>query len=394
MLTRERSTQLDELLRLTVAALDIPAEIRAAAVAEYEAVAAWLRDSWPGVAGEIYPQGSIRLGTIVTPVTDGCDYDIDLVCRLWLTKDVSKRELKRIVGAALRDYIATRPPGSIRLKEGKRCWTLIYPGQRFHMDILPAIPNDEIKDSRDAIWLTDRQLVRWQPSNPIGYANWFKGRMTAETRRLLLAEAAVRGIDVEQVPPDSVKTALQQTVQALKRHRNLHFEDDPELAPASIILTTLAAQAYTDGASVFDVLTEVTALMPEFVERHDGAYVVANPVLPEENFADRWRSMPQRAEAFFDWVEAAHADFVGLGDRLGLDHLLEGLGANLGLEPAARAARGYGARMRDRQRAGRLTTSPAGLLAATPLIGALGTRAPTHPNPRHTFHGAARRPPR
>ena len=109
MLTRERSTQLDELLRLTVAALDIPAEIRAAAVAEYEAVAAWLRDSWPGVAGEIYPQGSIRLGTIVTPVTDGCDYDIDLVCRLWLTKDVSKRELKRIVGAALRDYIATRP---------------------------------------------------------------------------------------------------------------------------------------------------------------------------------------------------------------------------------------------------------------------------------------------
>jgi hypothetical protein len=75
MLTRERSTQLDELLRLTVAALDIPPEIRAAAVAEYEAVADWLSDSWPGVAGEIYPQGSIRLGTIVTPITDGCDYE-------------------------------------------------------------------------------------------------------------------------------------------------------------------------------------------------------------------------------------------------------------------------------------------------------------------------------
>jgi len=211
MLTRERSTQLEELLRLTVAALDIPPEIRAAAVAEYEAVADWLRDSWPGVAGEIYPQGSIRLGTIVTPITDGCDYDLDLVCRLQLTKDISKHELKRIVGTALRDYIATRTPGSIRLKEGKRSWTLTYPGQRFHMDVLPAIPNDEIVDSPDAIWLTDRQLVRWQPSNPIGYADWFKGQMTAETRRLILAEAAVRGIDVEQVPPDSVRTALQQT---------------------------------------------------------------------------------------------------------------------------------------------------------------------------------------
>lgn len=394
MLTRERSGHLDELLRLTVAALDIPAEIRAAAVAEYEAVAAWLRESWPGVAGEIYPQGSIRLGTIVTPITEGCDYDVDLVCRLWLTKDVSKSELKRIVGAALRDYIATRAPGSIRLKEGKRCWTLIYPGQRFHMDVLPAIPNDEAEDSPDAIWLTDRQLVRWQPSNPIGYADWFKGRMTAETRRLLLAEAAIRGIDVEQVPPDSVKTALQQTVQALKRHRDLHFEDDPTLAPASIILTTLAAQAYTGGASVFEVLTEVTALMPELIERDDGVYIVANPVLPEENFADRWRSRPQRAEAFFDWAQAAHTEFVGLGDRLGLDHLLEGLGANLGSEPAGRAARGYGTWIRDRQRTGRLTTSPAGLLTPAPLTGALGTLAPARPNPRHTFHGEAPRPPR
>lgn len=394
MLTRERSTQLDELLRLTVAALDIPADIRAAAVAEYEAVAAWLRDSWPGVAGEIYSQGSIRLGTIVTPVTEACDYDLDLVCRLWLTKDVSKRELKRIVGRALRHYIATRTPGSIRLKEGKRCWTLIYPGQRFHMDVLPAIPNDEVEDSPDAIWLTDRQLVRWQPSNPIGYANWFAGRMTDETRRLLLAEAAVRGIDVEQVPADSVKTALQQTVQALKRHRDLHFEDDPEHAPASIILTTLAAQAYTGGASVFEALVEVTALMPELVERQNGVYVVANPVLPEENFANRWRNVPERAEAFFDWAEVAHADFSGLGNRFGLDHLVEGLGTNLGREPANRAARGYGARMRDRQQAGRLTTSPAGLLTTTALTGALGTRASARPNPRHTFHGGACRPPR
>jgi hypothetical protein len=383
MLLRERSNQLNQLLRLTVAELDIPAAIRAAAVAEYEAVAAWLRDSWPGAAGEIYPQGSIRLGTMVTPVTPGCDYDVDLVCRLWLTKEISKRELKRLVGVALRAYIETRPEGSIRLEEGKRCWTLVYLDQRFHMDVLPAIPNGE--SPPDAIWLTDRDLSRWQPSNPIGYADWFAGRMKTETRMLLEAEAATRGIDVEEVPPESIKTALQQTVQALKRHRDLYFDAKTKLAPSSIIVTTLAGRAYTGGNSVFEVLVDITERMPELVERENGVYLVANPVLQEENFADRWQGKPDRALAFYDWIEAAHTDFAGLGHELGVDRLLEGLVANLGAEPTERAGRRYATGLTSRRRAGRITTGSTGLLS---IVGA-GQPEPAAvvPNPRHTFHG-------
>ncbi len=102
-----------------------------------------LRDSWPGTVGDIYPQGSIRLATMVAPITEDCDYDIDLVCRLWLTNGISKKELKRLVGEALRAFVRSRPQGTVKLEEGKRCWTLAYHGQRFHMDVLPAIPNEE-----------------------------------------------------------------------------------------------------------------------------------------------------------------------------------------------------------------------------------------------------------
>jgi hypothetical protein len=394
MLLGERSQQLDELLRLTVAQLDIPPVVRAAAVNEYEAVAAWLRDSWPGAAGEIYPQGSIRLGTIVTPITKGCDYDLDLVCRLWVTKDISKRELKRLVGEALRAHIRTRPEGSIRLKEGKRCWTLTYPGQRFHMDVLPAIPNAD-EESEHAIWLTDRELVRWQPSNPIGYADWFAGRTAIETRMLLEKAAAQRGIDIEDVPAETVKTPLQQSVQALKRHRDIHFEDTPQNAPASIILTTLAAQAYEGGGGIFEVLVEVTQRMPELVEQRDGAYVVANPVLEDENFADRWRGHSARASAFFDWIEAAHGDFAGLGQQSGVDRLLEALAMNLGREPAERAGRNYTANIRQLQRAGRIRTTSSGLLAAAPAASAVIRPRPLIPsNPPHTFHGRTVEPQR
>jgi hypothetical protein len=47
---------------------------------------------------------------------------------------------------------------------------------------VPAIPNEEAGGT--AIWLPDRQLVRWQPSDPIGYANWFRDRMSAEYKTL------------------------------------------------------------------------------------------------------------------------------------------------------------------------------------------------------------------
>lgn len=379
MLTHERSTQLDQLLGLTIAELDIPADVRAAAVAEYTAVATWLRDSWPVAEGDIYPQGSIRLGTMVAPVTERCEYDIDLVCCLFLTKDVSKMRLKRLVGEALGAYVQTRPAGTIKLTEGKRCWTLSYKGQRFHMDVLPAIPDEE--QPPDGIWLTDRALFEWQASNPIGYADWFASRMERETRVLLASEAAIRGIDVEEVPPDFVKTTLQQSVQALKRHRDLYFETiDPDLAPASIIPTTLAGRAFVGGDSIFEVLVDLTARMPDFVDKENGHWVVANPVLADENFADRWKDNPTKADAFFEWIEVAHDDFSGLGADLETPRLLEGLAERFGEEPAHRAERRFAAdaaKLRDK---GKLRTGPTGLLGVT------GAGLPNRP---HTFHGAA-----
>jgi hypothetical protein len=381
MLASERSAQLDRLLGLTIAELDIPGHVREAAVAEYTAVAQWLRDSWPVAEGEIYPQGSIRLGTMVAPVTDGCEYDIDLVCCLVLTKDISKKRLKRLVGEALQGFILTRPADTVRLEEGKRCWTLVYEGLPFHMDVLPAIPNQD--EAPDGIWLTDRALFEWQPSNPMGYANWFASRMERETQILLASEAVLRGIDVEEVPPDSVKTTLQQSVQALKRHRDIHFERDPELAPASIVVTTLAGKAFLGGESVFEVLVDLAARMPEFIEKENGIWVVSNPVLKDENFADRWIGEPGRAQAFFDWIDTAHANFSALGANLDAPRLLESLAAEFGEGPAHRAGRHFAADTAKLRDAGKLRTGSSGVL---------GVSGAAMANPRHTFHGAAHNP--
>lgn len=375
MLTTDRSTQLDELLGISIAEFDIPDHIYERAVERYEHAASWLADCWPDGQGEIYTQGSIRLGTMIAPVNPQDEYDIDLVCRRDIVKETTtQRQLKRGVGGALADYVAGRPEGHPQLREGKRCWTLDYPHEPFHMDVLPAIPDREGLPS--GILLTDRELSEWQHSNPIAYAEWFQERMRGEF--LHLREAIAKRMDIEDAPPSLMKTSLQRTVQALKRHRDLYFAGQPKDAPASIIITTLAARAYTGGGSLHEVLIGVTARMPDLVERVNGLYVIANPVA-DENFADRWRGHPRRAERFFDWIEQAHADFAGLGEKLGVHHVLKEMARSFGELPAKRAGERLGISVAQARDAGALGIASTGLLAPTT----------TRPIPRHTFHGDA-----
>jgi len=168
-------------------------------------------------------------------------------------------------------------------------------------------------------------------------------------------------------------------VQALKRHRDLHFgEDHDKLAPASIIITTLAARAYTGGAGLFEVVSDITARMADFVENRDGVLWVPNPVRPTENFADRWKGRPRRAEAFFDWIEQAHDDFTAFGNDLGIDRVIEKMSFSLGEAAAHAAGQQFGLKRLARRNAGVLGVTAAGTLGLTSGAQAV---------PRHTFHG-------
>lgn len=373
----EEPSPLEELLGTSIAEFDIPDDVYARVIARYNDLADYLASAEPGISGRVYTQGSIRLGTVTAPVDPAADYDLDLVYCSDLDKDeVTKEELKARAGLALTGYLATGPDGDPRRSEGKRCWTLDYPYEPFHMDVLPAIPNTDAPPH--GILLTDRELHRWQPSNPIGFAEWFHRQMSVEMG--MLREALAKRMDVEQAPPSELKTGLQRTTQALKRHRDLYFSASPEDGPASIIITTLAAMAYSGQGSIYEVLIDITAKMPGLVESREGVFWVPNPVQPDENFADRWRDRPRRAQRFFEWIEAAHADFRDLGADRGVERIIEKLGASLGEGPAGRAAERYGSRMAEKRDSGRLKVAGTGLLGATGV--------PVRP---HTFHGDATR---
>jgi len=337
----ERHDEFKQLLRGLAESLDISEAQYEAAVKHYEAVGDWLnKDDSPIAAHDpqIYPQGSFRLGTMIKPINDKDEYDIDLVCELKTLKkeNVTRKQLKDMVGDRLKENERYRK----MLKEGKRCWTLQYADSaRFHMDILPAIPDDEINGvvrqiganlAESAILITDRELYNWQRSNPVGYAEWFKERMRIQfnAKRMLLAKSL--RASVEEVPEYKVKTPLQQSIQILKRHRDIMFADDQDDKPISVIITTLAALAYNNEADLLEALVNIVHGMPSFIQRKDGAPWVENPVNPTENFADKWKEEPQRETKFRKWLRQVRADLETALRAGGPYDMIEGLKPRFG----------------------------------------------------------------
>ncbi len=327
----ERHDELRQLLQGLAESLDITDAQYEAAVKHYEAVGDWLnKDNSPISVNDpkIYPQGSFQLGTMIKPINDADQYDIDLVCELkdLQKKYISQKQLKQMVGDQLMENECYRK----MCKERKRCWKLQYADStHFHMDILPALQDgDSFRlflenkgfsvDWTDlAIAITDNTLPNyehiddnWLHSNPKGYSEWFKERMKIQfdARRKMLAES-IRA-DVEDVPEYKVKTPLQRAIQILKRHRDLMFpeKNQKDDKPISIIITTLAAQAYNNEANLLDALDNIVDGMTKYIQTRNGVTWVPNPVNPTENFADEWQKHPQREIKFRQWLQQIRAD--------------------------------------------------------------------------------------
>lgn len=358
----------------------------------YKSLGAWLHRQESEVRDfdpQVYVQGSFRLGTAIRPLDESEEYDVDSVCELRAlgTRSLSQETLKALVGREIKAYRQSRnmvkPVG-----EGRRCWTLHYAdGAQFHMDIVPALPNGAShrlllersgKDARfveTAIVITDNESHNyrivtddWPRSNPKGFAEWFKVQMgTPYQRKRRYIADSIRA-NVEEVPEFKVRTPLQCAIMLLKRHRDAMFVQHPDAKPISIIITTLSAQAYRDEETIGDALLSILGNMERYIMRDGTRFVILNPADPLENFADKWEEHPERARAFFQWLDQARRDFSEalrqVNERLILDRVLPRMG---------RAA----------ERAAARFSRPAGtLLRPASAVSAAAASAPAFPNAR------------
>lgn len=376
----DKEKALDQLYNLVADELSISDSRLDTAISSYTAVGKWLSDGIDDIS--IMPQGSMNLGTVVRPLSDSDDFDIDLVSLIENGASMPAKDIKHLVGNRLKENELYRPKLE---SEGKRCWTLEYAG--FHMDILPCVPQHYrfIKPSQTQIRLTHtKDFFHYEDrySDPYGYHEWFVKRMEKQAQLAKTQYAERKGTTIDKVPTFRIKTPLQKSIQLLKRHRDVMFEKNGTDAPISIIITTLAAYAYNGQENVWEALTDILSGINKHIQIINNQYVIANPVIPAENFADKWNECPQKAQSFFSWLNQAKKDLVS--DPLttnGLPDLTKKLGQSLGEAPIKRAISRLGTETR--------TIREKGNLFLNGLMGGLSTQQTNTSKPikDHTFYG-------
>jgi hypothetical protein len=87
-------------------------------------------------------------------------------------------------------------------------------------------------------------------------------------------------------------------VQLLKRWRDIKWEKNPELAPISVVLTTLSGYGYsgqtTVAAAIDQILAHIVASIPA-----KSRLVVLNPTNVREDFSEKWDT---DAKAYSEFV--------------------------------------------------------------------------------------------
>lgn len=312
--------------------IDLPDGAYERAERRYKDLASWISRDESTLAqfdAHIFVQGSFALGTAIKPVNPNEEYDLDFSCKLRTgvsRNSHTQSDLKEMIRVELEAYRIARGIQS-PLEQKHRCWRLAYQDElAFHMDVVPGLRADDQRRAvltermvlagvdqslaaeiaRRALWITDDQrpdfdqlTLDWPSSNPGGYQKWFLSRMESGRFRALVEKA-----QVDPVPVFRARQPLQQSVQLLKRHRDVMFADQPDLKPASILITTIAGLACVPGESLEMTLRRVLDLLREV--RASQATQILNPINPKENFADRWAgpNCPLRRN-FFRWIDAA-----------------------------------------------------------------------------------------
>ena len=373
MATEYNHQRLNELFNHLTDEIEVPPSKYREAQDRYNAVGAWLGEDDSELSDfdpTIYPQGSFALGTAVRPLGED-QYDVDSVCLLQIARhQITQKALKELVGARLK-HPKSRYKDMIKPKQGgRRCWTIQYAdASKFHLDVLPAIPDDygwllalgvRLEWAESAICITDRKTWgtnpdEWPRSNPKGYSAWFKDRMRIRLEEAKYAMAVELRAEVEDIEDFAVRTPLQRLVQLLKRHRDVRYNGDDD-KPISIIITTLAAQAYNNEASIDEAILNVVPRMRCHIEKQGNSLWVPNPVNPQENFADKWAEQPRKARLFYEWLRTLEQEYQDLLTDRGFEKIGDYLSEAFGQRDSKAAMEKFGARSRQPSTSAKLSS--------------------------------------
>lgn len=243
--------------------------------------------------------------------SDDDDYDLDLVCELDDHDNVSADKLKNGI---VKPWLTNYKKPKTELEEKRCCWHVEYEDvPSFHMDVIPAMHHF---DGMSGIRITNKneasRQYSFQDSNPKGYIDWFYGTCRKKKQGAITRSITEHNVtDQEDLKRNKNRTILQKSIQILKRHRDIMFENNSEDKPVSIIITTLMGNLYDGEETILETITNFANSVEVYLLSNKKAdhYSIPNPSLESEDFANKWIEHPERQEAFFAWIRQVKIDF-------------------------------------------------------------------------------------
>lgn len=347
---------LDQLLDYSCRELQLSPANHEEAERRYRAVGQWLSAEGSRLLPfnpAIYPQGSFRIGTTVFPI-GGNEHDLDFVCELAVDwRRTPALTMLDEVERRLREHATYAP----MVERKKRCVRLNYAGA-FHMDILPAAP--ETVRYGTEVRVPDRKLEEWKPSNPKGYAEWFEKRCQV-LEKVLLKDAQIEPLTPQQSADE--KAPLQRVVQLLKRARDRYFKN-PDDAPRSIVLTTLAGQVYAGQASTAQALHDVLGSLSALASRAPQGLEVRNPANSAEILSEQW-VIGSAYGAFRSWLQWSVAEWEKVLSAGSIQATEKQLSALFGEDVVRKALVKHAADVESLRKSSALNVSRTGALTTT-----------------------------
>lgn len=374
-----------ELLKSALESISIPPSVYQKAMERYRTLTEFLDDPRTQVGlwkPAMYVQGSAALGLTTKP-PGRQDFDFDVTLELASLPSIPAGVARNAVEKRLREDANY---ARMLNTEKNRCLRLDYAkDERFHIDVVVGRSASWVNATGTGIQVTDRKLADWVWSDPLGFIAWFEERKKQVPTMRYLRDG--RGTMIKasadpapEQPQPEEKLPLQWVIQIMKRHRDLMFLSDPTEAPISIILTTLAAKAYQGEGTIEAALVGTTGRL---TEQFDDAerWTVLNPVIRDENFADKWKTDPQRRETFFRWHGRFQADVRKFIEAAKMSSISESLDALVGEPAKTRAFNAHGEMLNEMQRRGQL-----GVTTLSNTVGAIATTGSKVIRP-HTNYG-------
>jgi hypothetical protein len=316
---------------------------------------------------------------------------VDVVCEFKKMPHSDPKQVKRLIW----ERFHNSDRYSDMAVEKNRCVRIQYAGD-FHMDVMPCVPGEPRWTKQGSVWVPDKKLGDWIPSNPFGFATFVEMAAAKSPKQLITFSNTIkaRAASVEPLPAEQsfTKPALIRIIQILKRHRDQFFQDNHDVSPISIIITTLATHSYDRSVSqntfdsAYDLVLEVVNGMPEFIKvnKQTAQFFVENPTHPEENFAEKWNSNPELPKWFFTWHRKATVEIKALAEQEtdGLDAVGKKLENSFGAYAANQAVRTLSASIKESTNMGKTGVTTSGLIVTAASKISMASKTPPH-----NFHG-------